>query len=282
MDRSDQKSPRQDRHPSPTPKRRSRMAEYGLLLSVGIVIGWLGHLQLATPHAPPARIQSPEPDIMPNPARPPGQAEENSARLWSELAWAMAARAYDLEEALRQVEQTGNAPEAAIQQAIDQASDQEIATIISAVTQIDEEDLLANSDLRPFANRLADVALEGLDGESEGPPPDQQVYFSPTTQNFDPLRSAESRFPKDQSRIFAFVELAPSGTPRVMVKWLNRDTRRIQTLQSMPYRSERPTWSFLERGGDWDLGTYEVSFYSHDASMRLLARGEFTIYEEDE
>ena len=126
------------------------------------------------------------------------------------------------------------------------------------------------------------MALEGLDGEAEGPPPDQRVYFSPTTQDFDPLRSAESRFPKDQSRIFAFVELDASETSRVMVKWLNRDTRRIQPLQSLPYRSERPTWSFLERGGDWDPGTYEVSFYSHDASMRLLARGEFTIYEEDE
>ena len=128
--------------------------------------------------------------------------------------------------------------------------------------------------------RLVEVALEGLDGASEGPPPDQTVYFSATTQDFDPRRSAESRFPKDQTRIFAFVELAPSDTPRVMVKWLNRDTRRIQTLQSLPYRSERPTWSFLERGGDWDAGRYEVSFYSHDASMRLLARGEFTIDEE--
>ena len=282
MDRSKQKSPIQTRPPSPTPKRRNRMAEYGVLLSLGFAVGWFGHLLFAAPPAPRVTIQPPEPDSAQDPARPPGETEENSARLWSELAWTMAARAYDLEEALRQAQQTGDPPEGAIQQAIDQATDQEIATVISAVTKIDEEDLLSNQDLRPFANRLVEVALEGLHGDSEGPPPDQRVYFSPTTQNFDPLRSAESRFPKDQTRIFAFVELAPSDTPRVMVKWLNRDTRRIQTLQSLPYRSERPTWSFLERGGDWDLGTYEVSFYSHDASMRLLARGEFTIYEEDE
>ena len=280
MDRPDQASPIQNRSPSPIRKYRTRLVEYGLILFFGIAIGWYGHLQMSTPLAPLASPQVPEPDVTPDPARPPGETEENSAQLWSELAWAMAVRAYDLEETLRQVEQTGNAPEVAIQQAIDQASDQEIATVISAVTRIDEEDLLANQDLRPFANRLVEVALEGLDGASEGPPPDQTVYFSATTQDFDPRRSAESRFPKDQARIFAFVELAPSETPRVMVKWLNRDTRRIQTLQSLPYRSERPTWSFLERGGDWDAGRYEVSFYSHDASMRLLARGEFTIDEE--
>ncbi|MCH2186998.1 hypothetical protein MK280_14120, partial [Myxococcota bacterium] len=271
MDRPDQESPMQDRPLPLTRNRLTRVTEYGLMLLFGIAIGWFGHLQLTARHAPETSTPATETEVTPGLTRPPGETAENSARLWSELAWAMAARAYDLEEALRQVEQTGNAPEAAIQQAIDQASDQEIATVISAVTQIDEDDLLGSQDLRPFASRLVEVALEGLGGESEGPPPDQRVFFSATTQDFDPQRSAESRFPTDQFRVFAFVELAPSETPRVMVKWVNRDTKRIQTLQSLPYRSERPTWSFLERGGDWDVGIYEVSFYTHDANMQLLA-----------
>ena len=247
------------------------------MVILGFCAGWLAQKTLSeTPSIPTSNFEHSESEFSML-GSPPKEPTDHSAQLWSDLALSMAARAYALEDALKALQEPGGDPRSAIQEAIAQASDPEIAAVVSAVTQIDEDQLLASGDLRPFANRLVDVALDGLDAPSREPSPSQAVYFAETTRDFDPLRSSQSLFPSDQGRIFAFVEIDDPQAQQLMVKWRNKGTRRIHNLQSVPHRPGKPTWSFLKRAGPWDPGEYEVSFYTHDARMLLLARGTFTV-----
>lgn len=214
--------------------------------------------------------------------RADGPGDDAAVRFWSELAWSLAARSQGLEGLLEEMQNEAGDPRAALDQAIASSSDQELATIVAAITRIDEDDLLTNGDLRPFASRLVDVALDGLDGPSVEPPPDEQVFFTATTRDFDPGQMAQTAFPSDQGRIFAMIELGQHDGGRVMVKWLNTETRRIHSLQTMTHETGRPLWSYLSKSGTWDPGRYEVSFYTQDAQMRLLGRGAFVVVDRED
>lgn len=276
--------------PALRPGRAPRRAAPGLLLlaggvalSIGIAIGWSARGVLSATGIPAHRFE----ERLSRGTAPPSMSEhvertddaDETARFWSALAWSLAARSRDLEGALEALQSESDDPRRSLERAIAASSDAELAAIVSAITRIDEEELLASEDLRPFASRLVDVALDGLDGPSSEPPPERRVLFAETTRDFDPDESAREAFPADQGRIFAMVELNQHRGGRVMVKWLNTETGRIHSLQSMPHDASRPLWSYLGRNDDWDPGRYEVSFYTQDAEMRLLGRGEFTVFD---
>lgn len=269
--------------PSATAPSRRRAASVLVALAAGIAVGWVAR-DMAAPRIgaerPTHRVASapaPGPTDVADPARDDRDA---SLRLWSALAFSLANRSNELEALLDELAAQDRDPRASIEQAIATASDRELATILSAVTRIDEDALLAQGDLRPFASRLVEVALDGLRGPSIEPPPDRRVYFAATTRDFDPDVTAQEAFPSDQGRIFATIDLDGYDGDRVMVKWLNTETGRIHSLQSMPHQPGQPLWSYLARDGGWDPGLYQVSVYSQDAGMQLLARGAYTVLDE--
>lgn len=277
-----------DPAPRSRPRRR-RLAEVATALLIGAASGWTAH-EFATAEGDPspsaldgstapaaARPQHLAPDSSESSRNSSGPNIE-STDFWAATALALAARSGRLESLLDEIEARQMDPRTAIEQAIAESSDQDLATVVSAVTRIGEDELLAAGDLRPFASRLVDVALDGLAGPSSEPEPPRRVLFTTTTGGFDPDSSTRNQFPTDQGRIFARIELSDHDANRVLVKWLNADTGRVHSLQSMAYDPQQPLWSFLARDADWDRGRYEVSFYSQDAKMTLLGRGEFTIF----
>jgi hypothetical protein len=264
------------------PSRR-RAAPVLVALVVGIAVGWVARDRTAPRIAdqPPMRpVTSADAAGSSDASDPAVDDRDASLRLWSALAFSLANRSNELEALLDELAAQDRDPRASIDQAIAAASDPELATILSAVTRIDEDELLAQGDLRPFASRLVEVALDGLRGPSVEPPPDRRVYFAATTRDFDPDTTAQDAFPADQGRIFATIDLDGYEGDRVMVKWLNTGTGRIHSLQSMPHEPGRPLWSYLVRDGGWDPGLYQVSVYSQDAAMQLLARGAYTVFDE--
>jgi len=269
---------------SPPRSRWRKPAEVGAVLVLGAILGWTARDWFGPgPDSPPAP-QGAAATGMAEPAAPlaapTAKAGRNadSSRFWAATALALAARTGRIEALLDEIEAGTGDPRDSLERAIAESSDRELATIVSAVTRIDEDELLTEGDLRPFASRLVDVALDGLDGPSKEPEPPRRVVFTGTTRDFDRDASSQTRFPADQGRIFAMIELDDHDGSRVLVKWLNEDTKRVHSLQSMTYDPSQPLWSFLARDGDWDRGRYEVSFYSQDAEMTLLGRGAFTIF----
>jgi hypothetical protein len=269
----------------PAARARSRWrrpAEIAATLLLGAVLGWTAH-ELAGADggrspSPPTRAGDSAASHPPDPEASSSDRDAETVDFWAATALASAARSGRIEALLEEIESRNLDPRTSIEQAIAESSDQDLATVLSAVTRIDEEELLAAGDLRPFASRLVDVALDGLAGPSSEPEPSRRVLFTATTGGFDPESSSQSTFPTDQGRIFARIELGDHDGDRVLVKWLNADTRRVHSLQSMAYDPDQPLWSFLARDADWDRGRYEVSFYSQDSKMTLLGRGAFTIF----
>jgi hypothetical protein len=250
---------------------------------LGLAIGWwardLGPTRRAPPPGPAPADARPGDVIATDPTGPATAAEDEAAlRLWSNLALTLATRSADLEALLAELQSEADDPRAAIDRAIASSSDAELAAILSAITRIDEEALLTQGDLRPFASRLVEVALDGLQGPSNEPPADRRVYFSSTTRDFDPDTAAQDAFPADQGRIFATIDLGDYPAERVMVKWVNTGTGRIHSLQSLNHRPGQPLWSYLGRDGGWDPGEYEVSVYTQDAAMQILARGRYSVF----
>lgn len=269
---------------SPMRPRWRKPAEFGAVLVLGVVVGWLARDGIGAKWGSPSAPQGvPDSGMTASAAASDLRAPEagrtgESSQFWAATALALAARTGRIEALLDEIEAGTTDPRESLERAIAESSDRDLATIVSAVTRIDEDDLLTQGDLRPFASRLVDVALDGLDGPSREPEPPRRVVFTGTTRDFDPDASAQTRFPADQGRIFAMIELDDHDGSRVLVKWLNEDTKRVHSLQSMSYDPSQPLWSFLARDGDWDRGRYEVSFYSQDAEMTLLGRGAFVVF----
>jgi len=273
-------------HDEGSPPRRAGRAALPILaaLLAGVGVGWLartltpshpGHPALP---APPPALSGDTPQVAEGGDTRSVEGADEALRLWSTLAWSLASRTRDLEALLEEIAADSGDPRAAIDRAIAASSDRELAAVVSAVTRIDEDTLLEQGDLRPFAGRLVEVALDGLGGPSDEPPPDHPVFFTTSTRDFDPDADAERAFPADQGRIFAMVDPRDYAGERIMVKWANKETGRIHSLQSMPFQPGRPLWSYLGRDGNWEPGDYQVSFYGQDARMQLIGRGEYTVF----
>jgi len=271
-------------HASPRAVGRTALIRLVAALLVGFGLGWWLR-DFADPIREPDRTASSRPTSDDGSGRTDRVAERDdpeadaaSIRMWSSLALALATQSAELEDLVAELEAESGDARAALDRAIDQASDPELATVLSAVTRIDENDLLAQGDLRPFASRLVEVALDGLQGPTQEPPAEHRVYFASTTRDFDPDSGAQDRFPIDQGRIYATIDLGDYAGDRVMVKWLNAESHRIHSLQSMGYQPGQRLWSYLSKDGEWEPGLYQVSIYSQDATMQLLGRGEYTVF----
>ena len=264
--------------------RRPRGALPIVLFSAGAVIGWLGH-SLVYSMSADARARGPVAGGVEDCERkaaavPSETAGDRSLPFpgWYEAGFALASGAEQLEILVRELEGRNRDARAFVTAAIESASEEELLEVVGAITHLDPGSMRSSHDPRRFARRLAEVAwdepLESRPQEAT----EQVVAFSRTADPVDLEESSEPVFSRDADRIYAAINLDGYEGGRVMVKWFNRDTRKIETLRSFRYgRDDRGVWAFVSRSTGWEPGSYQVNVYTQDDEMTLIAQGGYSV-----
>ena len=223
-------------------------------------------------------------------ATPTGAASPDGAETVPEDALAdswlallrLAAEVDSLESLVETLREQKLDPERVVQSGLDHMSDRELESIVTSAVHLSAEELGEVRDLRAFAARLAEVAMEGVlePGGERGPGDRVLLTTSPDTE--DPEAVASDRFDPDQSRIYAVFPTDHYEEAAVMVKWYRRDTPRILLFERYPITpGDAYAYVWLQPKQGWDPGDYQVDVYAIDEAVTLLSRGRYTVARAD-
>lgn len=206
--------------------------------------------------------------------------ERDFALAWTE-ALRLAAQVRSL-EALLDAVRADDDPRGRISAAIAGMGARELEAGIRAAIGLSDHELAAIGDVRAFAERLAEIAMEGILLPASSPSTSRQgeagvVHFTSEPLLHEPAERARSLFAPDAGRIHA---VFPSGDlgDRVLLRWIQVDPPRILLMQR--YRIDpRDTFGYVwfEPDGEWATGRYQVEVYSADDAMERIAMGGFEV-----
>ncbi|HIG00978.1 MAG TPA: hypothetical protein EYQ66_06680 [Myxococcales bacterium] len=174
-------------------------------------------------------------------------------------------------------------PAAALGAVIDSLRDDEIIAALSTATHMDPEELRDVRDLRALAQRMSEVALEGLVGGAETPASDlDTVYFSEEALSGDPPSGdrapAKPRTFSGKEPILATFSTAEYPDERVFMKWTRLDDPELVLFRPYPVTpGARSSEVWLRPESNLRPGRYKVTFYSGDETMRPLASGLYSV-----
>ena len=240
---------------------------------------WLGGA--GEPPAPSAPIEAAERE-----EAPAGQGAEGAAQADAEVdlsSWmltlALAARNQSLEGVIDELQSQQIAPRDFVHGAIEQVGEDEIRRVLSMMTQFSEDDLADVDDIRAFAKRLSDIALEGtLEPEQPRDPGETDVFFSDASPRQDANPVPIERFPISQGRIYAIFDTADYHASKVMLKWFRTDEANILLLRRYNViPGDAYGWVWLDRTGRWKPGTYRVDVFTGDEAMVRVGSGTYVI-----
>ena len=198
----------------------------------------------------------------------------------------LAAQVDSLEQVIEDFERQGIDPKTAARGLIKGMSEDDVDLIVGLVTRMNDEELDEIEDIRGYATRLSDIAIDGTFDETVEPTEyDGTILFGSERDEHDPASVAAEVFLPDTQRIFAMVPMPEGGTKRVTVKWARVDRREILRLRRRTIATSAPYMSFFlprpsTRG--WSPGLYRVTVYTGDEAMTLLAEGTYSVTEPPE
>jgi hypothetical protein len=275
--------------PRPLPVRRKHVRRSVLnavgLLVVGASMGWL--LRGWISPAAPAEFRSATASLRSEsdgsrtaiPGALPRAGVDARVDFWSASAFYLANRVGSLEALISEMQAQEDDPNELIAVAIANSSDEDLIAITSAVTRIDDETLRRSHDVRAFAQRLAEVAIQGLSEEASVEPSGGHVDFAASAVDYDPEALGQQTFSTDQAKIYAIVSLPDYDGRHVMMKWSHLDSGRIHAFSRRRVSRDIPIRSWHEPTSDWAEGTYRVDVFTADDAVLPLARGEYVIEE---
>jgi len=165
-------------------------------------------------------------------------------------------------------------------QAISAMSDSEISAALMSTVQLSPDELGEVRDIRAFAERMLDVAMQGVTEPENDVPGTARVSFSEN----GPARGAKAagpgaRFPAGRRRLYANFPTPDPGREQVLVKWFRTDRPRILLMQRYPLRAgDTSAYVWLEPEGGWEVGNYQVDVYAADEAVSPLASGRYEIW----
>jgi len=198
---------------------------------------------------------------------------------WSSVALQLALRVNSLEALLEELEGRGAEPKEFVRGAIAQLSESELETILRTAVRLNADDLAEIEDVPGFANRLSEIALDGI-VEADEPDAEQAnvVYFTRTPERTDPAAVGRHSFESDEHRIYAVFPRGGYSREQVMVKWFRTDKPQILLFGRYSITpNQEYSWVWLEKNEGWDQGRYQVDVFSGDEAMTPIARGQFTV-----
>jgi hypothetical protein len=179
---------------------------------------------------------------------------------------AMADRAFDW----------GADPKRVVRGVIDQMDDDELISLMSSLTDYTSEELRDGRDLRAFAERLAEIAMDGTLTDPEPLGRDVGVVQFAARVDIDngPI-DPSNRFSNSDRRIYAIFESADFGGEQVFAKWTRISDGEVMLFGRYPI-NPNDTYSYVWLGaqnGSWEPGEYRVDFYDTDESLHMIASG---------
>ncbi|MDH3520945.1 MAG: hypothetical protein OEM49_10865 [Myxococcales bacterium] len=190
----------------------------------------------------------------------------------------LAAKVDSLEALLAELRAQGLDGRQVVQGAIANLSDRELQSILASTAQLSATELEGVGDLRAFAARLAEIAMEDLVEPGAPPRAADRVSFTlrPETVNPEPL--ARERFEAQTNRIYAVFPTDRYAQDAVMIKWYRRDRPQILLFERYPIRpGDAYGYVWLYPKGGWEPGEYQVNVYAADESVTSLATGSYTV-----
>ncbi len=158
--------------------------------------------------------------------------------------------------------------------AISTMSDRELHSIVASLAHLSPEVLDEVTDVRAFAARLAEVALEDIVESGRDMSHSDRVVFATRPTMEDPGSLAWDREDVDDSRIYAFFPTERYEQDAVMVRWFRSDRPQILAFERYPINSgEAYGYVWLHPKGGWEPGQYQVDVYSADEEVTPSRRG---------
>jgi hypothetical protein len=162
----------------------------------------------------------------------------------------------------------------AVETSISQMTDRELESVLASTIRLSREEIEEVGDLRGFAKRVAQIAMDDTLVPTDGPSGGDRVVFG---RRPEPAGD-RSQFDAGEARIYAVFPTDYLDQDKVLVKWYRRDRSEILLLQRYPIVAGDDyghVWLEPDRG--WEQGNYKVDIYSGDESMALLASGNYRV-----
>jgi len=186
----------------------------------------------------------------------------------------LAARARSLESVIEEMQAGDVEPHELVRGVVSEMSESELELTIAMATDFSSEDLEDVEDVRAFATRLADIAMDGLIVDASDETGNAEVVFSPST---DPAE-ARDRFSEDEGRIYAIFTTEGYDLPTVMLKWFRVDEPQLMLFRRFKIVVGRDAgWIWVDGEHEWDPGDYQVDIYSGDEEMTRLGVGRYVV-----
>jgi hypothetical protein len=219
-------------------------------LALGASLGQLDDLGVRDAQASPGK----SPAFVPKEVDPSSQNVDLESALmdtWSSNL-RLAARVNSLEALIEAM--GSNDVSRTVESSISQMSDRDLESVLASMIHLSREEIEEVGDLRAFANRLADIAMEDTLMPTDATAGGEHVVFT-TSPDRDGTRS---QFDAGETRIYAVFPTDYFDQEKVMVKWYRRDHPEILLLQRYPivagdqYVGTRPVQGghLLGRRGD--------------------------------
>ncbi len=126
---------------------------------------------------------------------------------------------------------------------------------------------------RPFINRLAGVAMNGIITPTKVEDPRfGSIYFKT-----NPSNSATQKFTSQSKAIYAFFDSSAYKDRTVFVKWYESVKGRMSLFKQFPINENdiNHIWIYNEKG--FPKGHYQVEIYRVDGNFELLSRGNYRV-----
>jgi len=159
--------------------------------------------------------------------------------------------------------------------------EREIESILSSITKLKVEEIQEVGDLRVFANRFAEIAMNGMVTGSEAAPVGvDTVEFGTGASHADGPTGPADGFSPDEPRIYAVFPTSHYDKRWVMVRWWRPDGPEVFLLQRYQVSmTGRYSFVWRKRPQGWDPGSYEVEVYSANDELTPLAWGRYSVVE---
>ncbi|MFP8875975.1 MAG: hypothetical protein VCB99_03480 [Myxococcota bacterium] len=243
----------------------------------GTALGWsLAHFGAPSPTANDgtADLATRPPQGAPAPDVPPPAASPTPLELWeltSRIA-ALEALALDSETQRARVGDLAKRTVTAM-------SDAELSSVLMSTVGLSAEEVGDVRDVRAFANRMLDVAMQGITEAEQEVPGTPRVLFRQNRSTGDSPAASGSRFASGPGRVFASFPTPDPQQHRVLVKWFRTDRPTILLMQRYPLRvGDTSGYVWLDPEDGWEIGNYQVDVYADDEAVTLLASGRYEIW----